>query len=420
MVIKARAYGPDARDESDPLPVEINLHNDLADAFGRLRVAAPHSLFDSKLIFDKAPLLWDEAIETGADIVSTHDPNQASVLLTSADATACKFTRQTFMRFNYQPGKSQAIYMTGNIGESGGGTDVLRRIGQFSDDNGVFFELDDTTMNVVVRSKVSGSVVDTKVPISSWNTDKLDGNGPSGIVVDWSKAQLFSIDYQWLGVGVVEFSVAGPNGGFQVVHAVENANILTGAYMSTPNLPLRYQMITTANSPVATMRAICSSVMSEGGVVELGIIRHASTSGVHLDANVIDTLYALIGIKLKSTHLGSIINIERLSLLSETNDSFEWVLVFNPDIAGSFVYGDLANSSIQFALGATANVATNGTIIDGAWVESKGSFETSPKGGDELRLGAAIDDTVDEFVLCVRPLSSNADIQGSITWRESV
>ena len=35
-----------------------------------------------------------------------------------------------------------------------------------------------------------------------------------------------------------------------------------------------------------------------------------------------------------------------------------------------------------------------------------------------LRLGAKIDGTVDEIVLCVRPLSINADVQGSLSWRE--
>ena len=42
-------------------------------------------------------------------------------------------------------------------------------------------------------------------------------------------------------------------------------------------------------------------------------------------------------------------------------------------------------------------------------------------GGDlknSLLLGAKIDGTPDEIVLCVRPLSANADIQGSLTWRE--
>ena len=39
-------------------------------------------------------------------------------------------------------------------------------------------------------------------------------------------------------------------------------------------------------------------------------------------------------------------------------------------------------------------------------------------GRGRFRLGAAIDGTRDEIVLCVRPLTNNADIEGSLNWRE--
>ena len=32
------------------------------DGFGRLRVSEPQTLFDSKTIVDKKPLLWDESV----------------------------------------------------------------------------------------------------------------------------------------------------------------------------------------------------------------------------------------------------------------------------------------------------------------------------------------------------------------------
>lgn len=43
---------------------------------------------------------------------------------------------------------------------------------------------------------------------------------------------------------------------------------------------------------------------------------------------------------------------------------------------------------------------------------------TSANLPNALYLGSQIDGTLDEIVLCVRPLSSNATIQGSLTWRE--
>ena len=112
------------------------------DAFGRWRTSCPFTLFDSKQVFDNQPLFWDESLEAGAGITSSHSTDEAATTITSTLNTAGTFTRQTFMTFNYQPGKSQQILMTGVLDNSGGGTGVERRIGQFDDNNGIFFEDD--------------------------------------------------------------------------------------------------------------------------------------------------------------------------------------------------------------------------------------------------------------------------------------
>lgn len=48
------------------------------DAFNRMRISAPASIFDSKQIYDKQPLYWDELL-TGS--TSTHYPNLACTRL---------------------------------------------------------------------------------------------------------------------------------------------------------------------------------------------------------------------------------------------------------------------------------------------------------------------------------------------------
>lgn len=393
----------------------LNTDNPTGDAFGRVRVSEPHTLFDSKQIFDNQPLFWDEELESGSGISSAHSTDTASTVITSTLNTAGTFTRQTFRSFNYQPGKSQIILLTGIIKRSGGGVGVERQIGQFNDNNGLFFKDDEGTMKVVRRTHVTGAPVDNEVEQSSWNVDPMDGTGPSGITVDWSKTQIFVIDYEWLGVGRARMAlnIDGVNHG---IHTFDNANILDKVYMSTPNLPLRYQMITTASSPASSIECICSSISSEGGVEDNGIIHAASTAGTHVDANSENTLYAVIGIRLKSAYIGSSIKAEAMSMLSETNDDFEWAVYFNPSVAGTFTYSAKPNSACEVALGATANTVSGGTLIGSGFVTVQGSINNTLK--NALQLGASIDGTIDELVLCVRPLSANADIQGSITWRE--
>jgi hypothetical protein len=315
--------------------------------------------------------------------------------------------------------------MTGILLSSGGGTGVTSRIGLFDDDNGLFFEYDEGTVKTVIRSSVSGSAVDTKVSQSDWTEDRGDGTGGSRVTIDWTKTHIWFFDYEWLGVGQVRYGLV-IGGNLIEVNRVYNENIQSSVYMSTPNLPLRYQLETTADSIASEMVAICSTVISEGGSESLGLVRHASTNGTELEATTEGVIYALIGLRLKTTHIDTTIIIERIvTSLQNASKKGEWLLIFNPTVAGTFTYVDETNSAIQVARGATANTVTGGTVI-------KGGYDFSGSGGggrsevsiddvsNELHLGAAIDGTRDTMVLCWKPEGgTNAhEVEGGLTWRE--
>lgn len=397
------------------------------DAFARLRVSEPLTIFDSKQIFDNQPLFWDESLESGAGITSAHATDTASTVITSSDTTAGVFTRQTFMRFNYQPGKSQLVFMTGILDRSGGGTGVERRIGYFDDDNGIFFEDDAGTIGVTRRTNVTSTAVDNTVTQANWNIDDMDGDGvgnPSNINIDWTKVQIFCFDFEWLGAGRVRMGLV-VNGMIFYVHEFVNANILDKVFMSTPDLPLRYQMVTTASSPVSTLEAICTTVISEGGVQDTGTVRNASTDNTQVDAAVVGTLYAVKGIRLKSTHLGATIKILKVALqIQSASDDGEWVLMFNPTIAGSPTWVNEVSSAVQTFTGATANTITGGTRIDSDYVATgagqSASSSSSQPIANALLLGSQIDGTPQTIVLCFKPFTNvNTLVEGSITWRQS-
>jgi hypothetical protein len=405
----------------ESMPTEITIADSPnLDAFGRLRVSEPLTIFDSKQIFDNQPLFWDESLESGSGISSSHDADTASTVITSTVSTAGTFTRQTFMRFNYQPGKSQLILMTGILKRSGGGTGVERRVGLFDDENGLFFADNEGTVQVVRRTNVTGTAVDNEVGQTSWNIDQLDGTGPSGVTIDWTKTTIFIVDYEWLGVGRVRLGV-NVDGRTYYVHEFKNANVLDKVYMSTPNLPLRYQMITTGSSPASTMEAICTSVASEGGQQELGTLRAQSTGTTDINASVDGTIYAVVGIRLKAANIGGDVNLVSASLLETAgNKSLEWLVLLNPTVTGTFTYSDITNSSVQGAIGATATVTGGTTIASGYFASGQKGGEAGAPLSNAIKLGAAIDGTVDEIVLCARPLdSSSCDVHGSLNWRES-
>jgi len=409
----------------------IEKHSPNVDAFGRLRISNPVTVFDSKLLgSDDAPLFWDEALESGGGITAT-TPTEAKpyIDLVSTNVTAGLFTRQTFRRFNYQPGKSQLILMTGVLElASGVKTGCERRIGLFDNNNGAFFESDAGAIGVTVRTNDSGTPVDSTTAQASWNLDTLDGGNdaanPSGETADWTKAQIFVVDYQWLSIGRVRFGIE-TNGTIIYVHEINQANVAAIPWASTPNLPLRYQIVTTTASGVCSIRVICSAVISEGGNQDIGIVRHLGTGGASVTSAVENTLYAVVGVRLKSTHLGATIHFLNTAVQVHTaSELLEWVLIFNPTVAGTFTYSDVTNSAVQRALGATANTVTGGTHIGGGYFESGGGGSGQGSGGGDLNsalvIGAAIDGTRDTVVLCVRPVGgvSAATFEGALILRE--
>lgn len=395
------------------------------DAFGRWRTSEAFTVFDSKQLVDAAPLFWDDQEVSGGGTTSTHSVDKASSTMGVALNTAGKRTRQTFRRLNYQPGKSHQVFMTGVLDVSGGGAGITRAWGLYDDDNGVFLIDDEGTLKVVIRSKATGSVVDDAIAQDDWNLDKLDGTGRSKKTLDITKMQIMTLDFEWLGAGRVRIGFI-IDGMTIYVHEFLNANVLANVYMSTPNLPLRYEIENDGTGAASTMDHNCATVVSEGGRDPNGVVRYKSTEGTHVDANDENTIYAIVGIRLKSTHLGAQITPIAASLAEhQGSKELEWLLIFNPTIAGSPTWAAETNSAIETFTGETANELTGGTITDG------GHFSSARQGGSTeaaelesaLRLGANIAGTVDEIVLAVRPIAgspANADVEGALTWREII
>jgi hypothetical protein len=103
-----------------------------------------------------------------------------------------------------------------------------------------------------VTQSIVSKMVDTKIPQSEFNLDKLDGTGPSGYDIDLGKMQMFYIDYTWYGAGFVRWGVRGPNGDVIYCHKMPNNNVNSEAYMRSGNLPARYETTTEPPSTVIT------------------------------------------------------------------------------------------------------------------------------------------------------------------------
>lgn len=392
-----------------------------SDAFGRIRFSSPQTIFDSKQIYDNQPFFWDDA-GTGAGSSSTYNSNQASTTIAVSSLTAGARIRQTFRRFNYQPGKSSLILMSGVFKTTGAG--ITKQIGHFDAENGLFFRLTSAGISVVRRTKTSGSVVDNVVARSSWNIDKLDGTGASGVTLDFSKTQILVIDFEWLGVGSVRFGFV-VNGSILYCHQINNANNLSLVYMSTPNLPLRYEIINDGTGAADGLDHICSTVIVEGGRDENGFELCIDRGATGLTTLNDSDIYPLIAARLKSTRLGATIQFSDLSLLCTSTAAFRWVLVLNPTITGTALsYTGVTNSALEVdfsTTNATKVTAGTGVLLASGYGQASNESGINLDLPSNLTIGSKIDGTADIMVLGVQRITGTTEtFFGSLSWNEQV
>jgi hypothetical protein len=387
------------------------------DAFDRLRTAEPFTLFDSKQLHDKQPLFWDET--TGGSATSVHSSVNAEVKMSVTASSSDYVIRQTKQRFNYQPGKSQLIFMTFHSPQA---TGITNRVGIFdgtgtnnlTPNNGIFFECD----GGLTWSICKDGTVTESVEQANWNVDKLDGTGASEITLDMTESQIMIIDFEWLGVGRVRVGFV-IDGLIYYCHYFNHANHsgFDSVYMSTPNLPLRYS-IETDGTTASHFDHICSTVMSEGGVEKTGILRGIDNGASYITSLGSGTTYALLGIRLKAAYKDITVIPESLSAIAGTNDAFRWSLHINPTVTGTFTYNDLANSAIQWANGTAKPTITADGIIISSGYASTASKQTSESLNTALRIGSTIAGVQDTLVLAITPITSNMSTLTSLEFRE--
>lgn len=371
------------------------------DAFGRLRVSQPYTLFDSQNRYVADPQ-FDTSTSTGG--AANYLSNEASVSLAVTTTSGSEVVRQTYRVFPYQPGKSLLLLATFKMDTAK--TNLRQRVGYFNTNNGVFLEKNGTGVpRFVVRTSTSGSASDARyVDQTSWNGDKLDGTGNSGITLDLTTTHILFLDFEWLGVGSVRCGFI-LNGQFVVCHTFHNSNIQTAVYMATAILPIRYEITNTGTTASSSaMKQICSSIMSEGGYDSVSVDNVVRRTSIL--STISTTFLPLLSIRLNASRLGAVVLPNRVAALPTTNQNYEVVLVKNATLTGaSYVTGSYTNVDYDV----TATAMTGGTIVQSDYVTSSAqgrSTLAAPTGYNfDLQLGSSIAGTSDVYTIGIRTVS---------------
>jgi hypothetical protein len=389
------------------------------DSFGRLRVSNPFTLFDSSHRYADNGL-WSTSASTGGAVV--FDGNQGLIDLNVTSSSGSEVIRETTKVFSYQPGKSLLVMSTFVMSPSK--TGLRQRIGYYGDANGYYLEQNNSTVSFVERSSVTGSLVNSGITQSNWNVDKMDGTGPSGVILDLTKSQILFMDLEWLGVGTVRVGFV-IDGNFYVCHKFQHANIIATTYITTASLPLRYEITNTGDtSGASTLKQICSTVLSEGGY-ELNGLQQAIGIPVNSPRTLgtAGTFYPVISLRLKTSpnRLDGIVICTALSIMPTSTGNFNWQIVAAGTTTGGTWSSAGTNSSVEYNI--------TGVSFSGGRILASGFFNSTNQGASQVDIlkealfktqleRNGLTSTPFELTIVVASDSSNDTVLASMDWEE--
>ena len=385
------------------------------DAFGRLRTSGTGNRFDSEFIYGFQPDLFD-IIENGS-ASANFNPGSRDVTLEIGGTALGDNAAIYSYDIPYTPGNSQVIDITGTL------------------DNA---EIESGEAYIFFRTSVSGSTVTTRTLQADWNVNTLVGD------VNWQYSQIFQIDFQSLKIGRIRFGMVR-NGEPVYTHQIFNDNIRDTGYWQTPNLPIHWRIFNDATytymemgygdeengigygyraplDDAAELRAICSTVKSEGGypLFEMpGFNRAADTGNAPKTIN--NVLIPLISIRPRALFNG----IDNRGLYIPTgftvasDNPMRYVILYRPTLTGG-TWGDVNTTYSGMEVNTDATAVSGGIVIDADYVNTNRNAETKAEGvlGRTL-LSLRRSGTPDILTIAgVEVTTTNPDVFCSISWRE--
>jgi hypothetical protein len=289
-----------------------------------------------------------------------------------------------------------------------------------------------------LRSKVTGSVVETVVNQADWELDYT--------TIDYTKDHIFAIDFQSLKTGRIRYNMIRDGLSHQVTE-VNNDNRYQTGYWQLANGGAYWRIYNTATKTImevgygdesnavgfryivpvnasATMKAICCTVKSEGGqsLREQDGLSRCIDLGVTVKT-VSSTLIPIISIRPRATFnsLANLIIAIPKAFSIYTDQPIRLAVVHDVALTGaSWVNVDTDESSMEYDITATA--VSNGHVI---YTDYTSAASRNVEGSTTGLMGKNVlwdrQDTSKTGILsicAVKTAASDADVLASLQWEE--
>jgi hypothetical protein len=118
--------------------------------------------------------------------------------------------------------------------------------------------------------KAGEAQTNTFIPSGSFNIDTLDGSGPSRMILNPQRGNVFQIGFQYLGFGNAKFYVENPEtGGPQQFHEIKNANARTTPVLKNPNINVLATSANIGGTTDTELRTVSMAAYVEGDLHKL-------------------------------------------------------------------------------------------------------------------------------------------------------
>jgi hypothetical protein len=364
--------------------------------------------------YTKDPLIWDEEVTGTAS--STLDPYEATLVLSVGTTIGDRIERQTKRVLPYIPGRENEVIMHFKLNAQQ--TGIVKRLGILDEISGIYLEDDGTTYNVVLRKTTAGGTTETRIARANWNGDKLDGAGPSGITIDFTKFQTMVIEYNWF-TGHAELKFVLDNYTYPF-HQFEFNNSEDTVITNTPFLPIKWDIHnTTGAAGTHTMEISSYATLSEAGQVPLGVKNTVTTPLDGITCTDALKFYPILSIRLRVDRIKGIVLPQTFQVAALDNSPVFYKVLLNPTLTGANTWSTYADTHIEFNTDATA-VAEGDFIVDAGYIDPNGQGAKLPLDSvSAFQLGRENMGTTSEIItIAAATGSANKEVYASFGWIE--
>ena len=340
---------------------------------------------------------------TGSGAVSQSSP--FAVVSTTA-ATNSSASVESKGNLHYRTGQGglcmfTAIFTAGIAGS-------VQEVGLGSSVDGFFFGFNGASFGINKRSNSA----DGYIPQSSWNKDKMDGTGRSGMTLVPTNGNVYKIQYQWLGFGAINFYIENPDTGqFVIVHQIQYANNFTVTSVINPSMPLSFKASNTTNNTNIAIKVPSIACFVEGTLSNFGLLNSIN------NAKSATTQLNILTIRVNAT-FGGIVNRKFviplfLSIANTSNADATFKIILNTGLGGSPSYTNISTNTSVVSYDTAGTTITGGRAIATYYLNGNSDAQINIENLN-FRLNPS-------DILTISATSSGAAIAASaaITWSEN-